>query len=387
MAAKHPNRYAFTLVELLVVIGIIGLLAGLLLPAIQQAREAARRMQCSSNIRQVGIALAGYESTHRFLVPMRTGPQTNRAGRWIGMRVSGMVDLAPYMEMTALYNQYREGFQSKRAPYSVFAADGEPWWQGGDYTPWRSQIPMLRCPSDAGSKMPGEWSSMGRSNFVFCYGDSQRGPELAEWEVLGDTTRGVFQQLYGRSIASCLDGTSNTIALGEAGTAFGVIAGARLKEASIQGFQATSLPETAPGRGVLPSECKATASNGRYQKIQSPIAKRGLNWGDGLNDSNSFNTVLSPNSPSCVVGTHDGAGIQSAGSFHVGGAHVMMLDSSVRFMSNNVESGPSDARSPGAYRTNAPMKHTPDWHSESPHGVWGAMGSIAGSEVVPDDSQ
>ncbi len=384
MAGKHAKQNAFTLVELLVVIAIIGLLAGLLLPAIQQAREAARRMQCSSNLRQVGIALAGYESTHRFLVPMRTGPQTNREGRWIGMRVSGMVDLSPYMEMTSLYNLYHAGFQSHRPPYSVFSADGEPWWQGGDYTPWRSQIPMLRCPSDPGRMMPGEWSSMGRSNFVFCYGDSQRGPELAEWEVIGSTTRGAFQQLFGRPLASCLDGTSNTIAFGEAGTAFGVIAGVRTIEASIHGYQATSIPEKTPGRGVLPSDCKATAIAGRYLKAQSPIAKRGLNWGDGLNDSNGFNTVLPPNSPSCIVATHDGAGIQSAGSFHVGGAHVMMLDNSVRFMSNNVESGPSDALSPGAYRTNGPMKHTPDWNSESPHGVWGALGSSAGSEVVPD---
>jgi hypothetical protein len=167
-------------------------------------------------------------------------------------------DLAPYMEMTALYNQYREGFRSNRAPYSVFSADGEPWWQGGDYTPWRTQIPMLRCPSDPGRMMSGAWSSMGRSNFVFCYGDSQRGPELAEWETIGQTTRGVFQQLYGRSIASCLDGTSNTIAFSEAATAPGVIAGARTVEASILGYQATSIPETAPGRGILPSECKAT---------------------------------------------------------------------------------------------------------------------------------
>ena len=199
MVRRHPKPNAYTLIELLVVIGIIGLLAGLLLPVpIQQAREAARRMQCSSNIRQLGTALAGYESTHRLLVPMRSGPQTNQAGRWIGMRVSGLVELLPYMERADLYNLYKEGFRSNRAPTPVFSADGEPWWQGGDYTPWRTEIAMLRCPSDAGRLKPSEWSSMGRTNFVFCYGDSQRGRELAEWETLGPTTRGIFQQLVDR---------------------------------------------------------------------------------------------------------------------------------------------------------------------------------------------
>ena len=144
--------------------------------------------------------------------------------------------------------------------------------------------------------------------------------------------------------------------------------------------------ETAPGRGVLPADCRATAVDGRYQKSYSPIAKRGLNWGDGINDSNGFNTILPPNSPSCIIGTYDGPGIQSAGSFHVGGAHVLMLDNSVRFISNNIESGPADAVSPGAYRLNGPMQHTPDWFCHSPHGVWGALGSIAGGEAPLNDA-
>jgi len=379
------NRKAFTLVELLVVIAIIGMLAGLLLPAIQQAREAARRMQCSSNLRQVGIALAGYESTHRILVPMRTGPQTNRDGIWIGMRVSGLVDLAPYMEMTAIYNLYKDGFQSKLSPFTQYSADGEPWWQGGDYIPWRTQIPMLRCPSDPGRIRFGEGSSMGRSNFMFCFGDSQRGPELAEWETTSTTTRGMFQQLYGRPLASCLDGTSNTIAFGEAATAAGVIAGKRMPEASIRGYQATSVAETAPGRGVLPKDCMATARNGRYLPTAAttlPIAKRGLHWGDGLNDTSGFNTILPPNSPSCIINTNDGPGIQSAGSFHVGGAHVLMLDNAIRFIDNSIDTGPANAVSPGAFRTNGPLKHTSDWQVESPYGTWGALGTNAGNEVT-----
>lgn len=384
MVSILARRKAFTLVELLVVIAIIGLLAGLLLPAIQQAREAARRMQCSSNLRQVGIALAGYETTQRILVPMRTGPQTNQAGLWIGMRVSGLVDLSPYMEMTSIYNLYRDGFQSKKPPFFNYSADGEPWWQGGDYIPWRTEIPMLRCPSDPGRMRLGDWSSMGHSNYMFCYGDSQRGPELAEWETVSTTTRGMFQQLYGRPLSSCFDGTSNTIAFGEAATATGVIAGTRTAKASIRGYQATSIAETAPGRGVLPSVCKATATNGSYLASLSPIAKRGLHWGDGLNDTSGFNTILPPNSPSCIVDTHDGPGIQSASSFHVGGAHILMLDSSIRFVDNSIDAGSPDAVSPGAYRTNGPLKYTSDWQVESPYGIWGALGSIAGNEVFSE---
>ncbi|MDZ4847785.1 MAG: DUF1559 domain-containing protein [Pirellulaceae bacterium] len=386
MVGFRPSRQAFTLVELLVVIVIIGVLAGLLLPAIQQAREAARRMHCSSNLRQLGIALAGYESTQRFLVPMREGPQTNRNGIWIGSRVSGMVELAPYMEMTGLYLQYKQGFQSNRAPFLTFSADGEPWWQGGDYTPWRTQISVLRCPSDPGRMMPGNSNSMGRSNYMFCYGDSQRGPELAPWEAISETTRGVFQQFVGRLMTACTDGTSNTIAFGEATTASGVIAGTRTTGATIRGYQATSLSETAPGRGVLPSDCIATAHQGRYRPSQSPIAKRGLHWGDGLNDSNAFNTVLPPNSPSCIIGTHDGPGIQSAGSYHIGGAHVLMLDNAIRFVSNSIDSGPADALSPGAYRVNGPLQYTIDWSADSPHGIWGSLGSQSGGESISDGS-
>ena len=117
------NSRGFTLVELLVVIAIIGVLVALLLPAVQAAREAARRMSCSNNLKQYGIAQLNYESTKKTFPPARPGPDATSSqevrsiGRPAGPRasggngyersgVSGFVLVLPFMEQQALYNQF-----------------------------------------------------------------------------------------------------------------------------------------------------------------------------------------------------------------------------------------------------------------------------------------
>ncbi len=103
LSLPPQGRHAFTLVELLVVIGIVGILASLILPAVQQAREAARRMQCQSHLRQIGTALHGYHDIHRSFPHSTVGPDTVRAPCGNGF-YSWMALILPQIEQTSLYH-------------------------------------------------------------------------------------------------------------------------------------------------------------------------------------------------------------------------------------------------------------------------------------------
>jgi prepilin-type N-terminal cleavage/methylation domain-containing protein len=371
---------AFTLVELLVVVAVIGMIAALALPAIFSGRESARRAACVSNLRQVGTALFEYEATYRQLVSMRNGPLTNSNGLWLGARMSGLVPLAPFLEYNLTYLQVTQGFESSLPPRQTFAKDGEPWWVGGNYTPWRTQIPVLRCPSDPGRMSYAEWSSMGRTNYGFSMGDSQRGIEFNYWEAPERSVRGMFQQRYSMRLTDCTDGLGNTIALGEIATPASHQNNQRTRGASIRGYQATSIRERQPGRGLIPIDCWNTQIAGLYKQEINLIAKRGTHWGDGNPDSVGFNTILPPNGPSCVSSPNEGPGLHTASSYHQGGAHVMMFDSSIQFVSDGIDAGDLNAESPGVFYEDGASVYSPGWYSKSKYGVWGAMGSRNASD-------
>lgn len=197
MKCAERLRNAFTIVELLVVIAIIGILAGLLLPAIQQARESSRRMTCSSHLRQIGLALHGYDATYGRLPPTI-----------LPSGASGWVSILPYIEQTALYSQWDFGKLLTDAPN----------------TEVRKKTPdVWRCPSmvlpDSNRERQG-FSSYAFSTGSEYYRKSVNNGAMVDWMNQLFWERGEEQASTSIGELTVLDGTSNTILAGELG--FGI---------------------------------------------------------------------------------------------------------------------------------------------------------------------
>ncbi len=134
---KTAHRRAFTLVELLVVIAIIGVLVGLLLPAVQAAREAARRMQCSNNLKQLALAVHNYHDIHRQFPP--GGPGTGVHPNNDGYRISAWVRILPFIEQQPLYDQVNLTGPARHVPNELLP-DGD--------RVRHKQVAAMICPSD-----------------------------------------------------------------------------------------------------------------------------------------------------------------------------------------------------------------------------------------------
>jgi prepilin-type N-terminal cleavage/methylation domain-containing protein/prepilin-type processing-associated H-X9-DG protein len=348
------NR-GFTLIELLVVIAIIAILVALLLPAVQQAREAARRSSCKNNLKQLGLALHNYHEVYGMLVFRKGGTaQVDALGN--RNRLSGFMGLMPFLEQAALFNIVQAGDVGGTfgwQPGGPQGWNGTIWWYPGP-------IEVLMCPSDPGG--PGAANQEFRGNsYAFSMGD----------HVAGGTSnrnaRGMFAYQRCSKFRDATDGTSNTIMMSErvrANFTIGSQPEVRVKHGLMTGIAAIA---------TNPSACLAEELNGFYINGAGTKGRFGtLRW-DGQPERVGFHTILPPNGPSCDVEANVNADsattILTASSEHTGGVQVLMVDGSVHFVSENIDTG-NLSFPPPPVNGNGP----------SPYGVWGALGSKSGGE-------
>lgn len=351
-------RRGFTLIELLVVIAIIAILVSLLLPAVQQVREAARKSQCQDNLHNLCIALMSYESTGgRFVYRQGgTNPGNNNEG-------SGLTMMLPYIEQKSLYDQIA-------SPQGTYQPFGDSALDSSGYALWETDIDVFLCPSAPDVK-PAQ-KAYGRTNYALSGGDSatyitwythtSSSITTTSSENARKLVRGLFGYQTSRRVADVTDGTSNTIAIGE-------IPNTRGGRAALGG--------TARGQGAsilsTPGICKSliNPSSGEFvAAVTSTSVARGNRWARGVAGYTAMNTILPPNSPACTVDTdYRSPGQFPAGSYHPGGAHVGMLDGQVKFVSENIDTG------------DLTKSDLLTITGQSPYGVWGALGSISGGET------
>jgi prepilin-type N-terminal cleavage/methylation domain-containing protein/prepilin-type processing-associated H-X9-DG protein len=354
---RRPSRRAgFTLIELLVVIAIIAVLIALLLPAVQAAREAARRMQCVNNLKQIGLAIHNYHDVNGSF-PMGAGSGLENPGVYLAKQAwSAHAAILPQLGEVPAYNAINFSFGVDYGSTTALA-------HFVNSTVVNLQVKGFLCPSDpnAGYVLPcnnNYYASVGTTTNL-----NNSNTNIASLSNVPTTGLFAFQQSYG--IRDCTDGTSNTVAFSEA------VVGASTQSAgqknigliNVAGIPAGAMLTDASSSPALTLQglqaCDAAWKTGSGGSVDT---QRGKLWSHGCIAQALFNTVSTPNSMQdqwthCSYnGTSSMGNYSNADSFHPGGVNTLMGDGSVRFIKDGTNQR-----------------------------VWWRLGTRAGGEVVSSD--
>jgi len=326
----------FTLVELLVVIAIISMLVAILLPAVQAARESARRANCTNNLRQLGIALHNFESSKGHF-PSGSISREYPAQPWTPhnyYRWSALAHILPFIENANAYRALDLDVPMFGANFSITPANRQA---------VGARIEEFLCPSDSG-RSPS--ANLGPTNYQACAGSGIDGGTAYDAD-------GLFYINSARRVASVEDGLSHTAAFSES-----VLGVSPPSEELVPREDADPLYVYGFVRSVPldEAECKQTA-------VWNFTQPRGFSWANGEYRTAIYNHYLTPNSAEfdCISAlvfgpierVHSGFGWKTARSFHNGGVNVCFGDASLRFVADGID---------------------PD--------IWRAYSTISGREVI-----